>query len=177
MMNLGQDANWDVMGWDELFMRHAYLIGSKSKDTYSKIGAVIVRDNAIISEGFNGIPRRVSDDVGNRYMRPEKYYWFEHGERNAIFHCARNGIRTDGSIIYCFGTPCSDCTRAIINSGIKEVIIHKQWESIGFNNSSEKWSESTMRSNIMFTEAGIDVKVFDMFLNVKTMIDGKVYIV
>jgi dCMP deaminase len=151
------------------------LIASKSKDSSSKIGAVIVRDNAIISEGYNGLPRGVNDDVSVRGDKPEKYYWYEHAERNSIFHCARNGIATKDTTLYSMGCPCSDCTRAIIQSGIKEVVIHSQWEDIGFNNSVDKWSESTARSADMFMESSVSVKVFDKVLGVKTMVSGKIY--
>jgi len=169
------NEEWGMMSWDELFMRHVYLIASKSKDSSSKIGAVIVRDNAIISEGYNGLPRGVNDDVSVRGDKPEKYYWYEHAERNSIFHCARNGIATKDTTLYSMGCPCSDCTRAIIQSGIKEVVIHSQWEDIGFNNSVDKWSESTARSADMFMESSVSVKVFDKVLGVKTMVSGKIY--
>lgn len=169
-------SDWNTPSWDELFMRHAYLIASKSKDPKTKIGAVIVRDNSIISEGYNGICRGISDDIVERLERPEKYFWFEHAERNSIYHCARNGISTEGTTLYTQGLPCSDCTRAIIQSGIKEIVLHESWEhDIGLNIVREKWSVSGQRSDIMIYESGIKIRIFSGTLGVKTMLDGKIF--
>lgn len=166
---------WHTPSWDELFMKHSYLIATKSKDPHTKIGATIVRDNAIISEGFNGLPKGVDDNKSERFERPEKYYWCEHGERNAIYHCARNGIKTEGTTLYCFGIPCADCARAIIQSGIKKVVIHEQWEDVGINKNNQKWNESVQRSKDMFDEAGVKIYSLCLELGVETMIDGKIY--
>lgn len=171
-----KNVDWKIPSWDELFMRHAYLIATKSKDPHSKIGAVIVKNNIILSEGYNGIPRNVNDSISDRNERPEKYYWYEHAERNAIFNCAKEGIRVDGAILYCFATPCSDCARAIIQSGIIEVVIHEEWDlNIGFNKNSSKWSESVKRTNDMFIESGLKFRKIGMNLNLKTMVNGIIY--
>jgi dCMP deaminase len=166
---------WHTPSWDELFMREAYLIATKSKDPHTKIGCVLVKDNIALMKGYNGIPRRVYDDIAERNERPTKYFYYEHSERNCIFNCARNGIATGGASLYCFALPCSDCCRAIIQSGIVQVIIHKQWDDVGINKNSDKWIESSRHSEIMLFEAGIPIKVLDIKLGVKTMIDGKVF--
>src|SRR5438045_6573381 len=106
-----------IPSWDEYFMRHVYLVASKSKDTRTKIGAVIVRDKRIISEGYNGICQGVYDHIESRYVKPKKYFFFEHGERNAVYGCARHGIATLGAKIYTQGIPCADCARAVIQAG------------------------------------------------------------
>lgn len=171
-----ENTDWKIPSWDELFMRHAYLIATKSKDPHSKIGAVIVKNNIILSEGYNGIPRNVNDSILERNDRPEKYYWYEHAERNAIFNCAREGIRIDTATLYCFATPCSDCARALIQSGIIEVVIHEEWDlNIGFNKNSIKWAESIKRTNDMFKESGIKFRRISMNLNLKTMVNGNIY--
>lgn len=171
------NKNWHNPSWDELFMRHAYLIASKSKDTNTKIGAVLVRDNIIISEGYNGIPRGVSDDVNVRDERPIKYFYYEHAERNAIYNCARNGVSTAGSTLYCVALPCADCCRGLLQSGVKSIVVHKQWDDVGINKNNDKWKESSTHSSVMLFEAKTDFKVLDMELGVKTMINGNVYIV
>jgi dCMP deaminase len=174
-----QENNWVIPSWDALFMKHVYLIASKSKDTKTKIGAVLVRDNSIISEGYNGIPRKVIDNIDvvpQRYERPEKYFWQEHAERNCIYHCARNGISTEGTTLYTQGLSCADCTRAIINSGISEIVLHETFEHqltplLG----REKWSESGSRSDIMLFESRIKVRIFNGVIGCKTMVDGKIF--
>jgi dCMP deaminase len=152
------------------------LIASKSKDTKTKVGAVIVRNNSIISEGYNGFCRNVDDTVAMRHERPEKYFWAEHAERNSIYHCARNGISTLGTTLYTQGLPCSDCIRAIIQSGISEVVLHTQWDQgISSEIFREKWMDSGKRSDVMIYEAGIKLRLVDIQLNVETMLDGKIY--
>ncbi len=161
--------------WDELFMRHAYLISSKSKDPRTKIGAVLVRDRRVISEGYNGLPMGVCDHFfPERDERPEKYFWYEHAERNSVYVCARFGHKTEGSIIFTQGVPCSDCTRAIIQAGIVEVVVHTQWENYEQQFYREKWLESGKRSNQMLKEAEIPVRRFDGVLNVTSLMDGKI---
>lgn len=157
-------------------MRHAYLASSKSKDASTKIGAVLVRDNRLVSEGYNGLPIGVNDDVALRHERPEKYFWFEHGERNAIFQCARYGVAAEGTRMYTQGLPCADCARAIIQAGVKEVIIHKEfseiWEGKKQLDCNTKWMESHNRSKVMFTEASVEVREFIGHLDLTTRMNG-----
>jgi dCMP deaminase len=162
--------------WDEYFMRHVYLVASKSKDTRTKIGAVLVRDKRVISEGYNGICKGVYDHVLERYERPEKYFWFEHGERNAIFGCALHGISSKDANLYTQGIPCADCTRAVIQAGISSVIIHKQWgDKNKTKDTDTTWRRGLDRSYKMFEEAGITVRVFNLVLGVKGLSDGVIY--
>lgn len=160
--------------WDELFMRHVYLIASKSKDPRTRIGAVLVRDRHVISEGYNGLPIGVCDHIQERVERPEKYFWFEHAERNSIFVCSRFGIATKNSVIYTQGIPCADCTRAVIQAGILEVVVHKQWQTYQYANTDSSISKGKHRCETMLQEAGVPIRVFDMVLGTKGMLDGKV---
>lgn len=159
--------------WDSFFLYHIYLAARKSRDTYTKIGAVFVRDNEIFSEGFNGMPRGVDDCVLERYDRPEKYFWFEHAERNAIYNCARGGRCTN--LATCFTTcmPCADCARGLIQSGVIEVVLHKQCQEVWNQMNPTKWMENQKRSTTMFQEAKVKVRYVDSFLNQAVWMDGK----
>ena len=111
--------------WDEYFILQAQLVALKSKDRSTKVGCVIVGDgNILLSTGYNGFPRGVNDDVDSRHERPDKYSWTEHAERNAVFNAARHGIKLAGSRAYLNfePNPCADCTRALIQAGIVEII-------------------------------------------------------
>ena len=131
-----------------------YLIAMQSKDPCTKVGAVIVgTDNEVRSTGYNGLPRGCVDDNPNRDTRPEKYYWYEHAERNAIYNAARMGLSVKGCTLYTQGIPCADCARAVIQSGITEVITHAEWNA----NSPPKWEESAKRSLEMFEETGVNL--------------------
>lgn len=116
--------------WDALFIEIARTYARKSKDGSTRVGAVIVGpDRDQRAGGFNGLPRGVVDDPArfpwsaSRHRRPEKYSWYEHAERNAIYNAARTGVATGGCTMYTAGgPPCADCARAVIQCGIVEVV-------------------------------------------------------
>lgn len=115
----------NYIGWDEYFMGVALLSGERSKDPNSQVGACIVsEDNKILSIGYNGFPRGCSDDEiswereGN--FADTKYPYVCHGELNAILNYT--GTTLKNSRIYVALFPCNECAKAIIQSGIKEVI-------------------------------------------------------
>ena len=106
--------------WQRRLIRMAFQPASWSKDTSSQVGAVIVTpDGHPRSFGYNGLPRGVNDDVPERHERPEKYLWFEHAERNAIYQ----GTDLQGCIMFVTHLPCPDCSRGIIQSGIRHVVV------------------------------------------------------
>jgi dCMP deaminase len=145
--------------WDEYFMTMVYLVSMRSKDQSTHIGAVIVGpDREVRSTGYNSFPIGLNDTVQERQQRPEKYFWFEHAERSAILLAARTGISLAGCTMYTQGIPCADCARAVIQAGIKEVVLHKQWS---FEEGQQKWAESGQRSAQMFEECGIKVRYYD----------------
>jgi len=146
------------MNWDEYFINIAEQVKLKSKDKKTQIGVVIVgKDNEIVSTGYNSFPRGINDDVDERQERPEKYFWFEHAERNAIYNAARIGVSTLGTTMYMTcGMSCSDCARAIINSGVSKIVLRK-----GKGAKGNKWNESAERSMKMFEEAGVIVEYYD----------------
>ena len=146
------------MKWDEYFINIAEQVKLKSKDERTQIGVVIVgKDNEIVSTGYNSFPRGIVDDISERQERPEKYFWFEHAERNAIYNAARIGVSTLGTTMYMTcGMSCSDCARAIINSGISKIVLRE-----GRGATNQKWQESSQRSMEMFKEAGVIVEYYD----------------
>ena len=144
--------------WDEYFVKMARLASTRSKDPSTHIGAVIVGpNNEVLSTGYNNFVRGINDNVPERSERPEKYFWFEHAERNAIYNAARQGIRLEGSRIFlsCW-IPCTDCARAIIQSGIKEIVLGTKIE----DPSRSKWIEEGKRSQQMCDEAGVAIRYY-----------------
>lgn len=147
------DRPRDVPTWDQFFLGHAKAYAARSKDPSTQIGAIIVGPNQEIrAGGYNGLPRGIDDSVLDRYQRPLKYSYFEHAERNAIFNAARIGTPTDGCRMYISGPmpPCSNCARAIIQSGIRHVIC----ESIEY---LERWAEEGIVAMTLFKEARVDL--------------------
>lgn len=147
------------MEWIKYFLEIAEQVKLKSKDQSTQIGAIIVgKDKEIRSTGYNSFPRGIDDNRPERQERPEKYFWFEHAERNAIYNAARVGIPLDGSTIFLTsGLPCADCARAIINSGIKEVYC----KSTCTTKNKEKWLDSQAKGLEMLKEANISVIFYD----------------
>ena len=113
----------DYISWDEYFMGIAMLAARRSKDPSTQVGACIVSaDNIIISTGYNGMPKGCSDDEfpWDREGAETKYPFVVHAELNAILNA--NGRDLRGSRIYVALFPCNECAKAIIQSGIKEVL-------------------------------------------------------
>ena len=146
------------MNWDEYFINIAEQVKLKSKDINTQIGVVVVgKDNSIVSTGYNSFARGINDDIDERQEKPEKYFWFEHAERNAIYNAARIGVSLKYSTMYLTcGMSCSDCTRGIINSGIKRVYLERGGGAKGV-----LWDEHEKRSIEMFKEAGVEIIFYD----------------
>lgn len=143
------------MNWTEYFLGLAEQVKLKSKDLSTQIGAVIVgQDNEVLSTGYNSFPRGMDDSKEERQERPEKYFWFEHAERNAIYNAARIGVSLKNSTIYLTsGLPCMDCARGIVNSGVKVV-----WcKRVCTTKNKEKWEESQVKSMQLLNECGVQV--------------------
>ena len=113
----------DYINWDEYFMGIAMLAARRSKDPSTQVGACIVsQDNIIISTGYNGMPQGCSDDEfpWDREGEETKYPYVVHAELNAILNA--NGRDLRGSRLFVALFPCNECAKAIIQSGVKEVI-------------------------------------------------------
>ena len=162
--------NYIPPSWDERFMKQVYFVAECSKDPRTKIGAVLVKDKNIIATGYNGFPRGVSDNKDRYLDKNIKYKMVAHAEDNAILTCARLGISTLNSILYTNGIPCNTCTISLIQGGIKEIVVHKQWPNLIY---SPIWVESINISNIMLQEAGINIRWLDKELNMTGYLDGK----
>ncbi|MFW5782329.1 MAG: deoxycytidylate deaminase [Candidatus Muiribacteriaceae bacterium] len=118
--------------WIKYFMEITNLVATRSTCLRRSVGAVIVRDNRILTTGYNGVPRKLPhcDEVGclrERLSIPsgerQELCRGIHAEQNAIIQAAVNGIVIEGGILFCTHQPCITCTKMIINSGIKRVYI------------------------------------------------------
>lgn len=115
----------DYITWDEYFMGVALLSGRRSKDPSTQVGACIVNSqNKIVGAGYNGLPIGCSDedfpwDKTGDFLNT-KYPYVCHAELNAILN--NIGMDLSGCRIYTALFPCNECSKAIIQSGIKEVI-------------------------------------------------------
>lgn len=108
------------LSWEEYFMTLAIVASLKSKDPSTQVGAVIIdnKNKKVISSGYNGFPRYL-DDNKIPQTRPEKYMYVVHAELNAILHAQRE---LSDCTLYATVFPCSECMKAVIQTGIKTVI-------------------------------------------------------
>ena len=139
----------DYINWDEYFMGIALLTAMRSKDPSSQVGACIVSpENKILSLGYNGMPIGCDDDAmpWEREGDPlnTKYMYVCHAELNAILNSAHNNLK--GARVYVTLFPCNECTKAIIQSGIAEVVYY-----------GDKYhdSDSSVAARFMFKKAGV----------------------
>ena len=135
------------ISWEEYFMGVALLAAKRSKDPNTQVGACIVSpDNIILSTGYNGFPAGCSDDEypWDREGEETKYPYVVHAELNAILNA--NGKSLRGATIYVALFPCNECAKAIIQSGIREVVYL-----------SDKYADSdaTRASKRMLNSAGV----------------------
>jgi dCMP deaminase len=111
-----------------------------------KVGALIVKDGTIISDGFNGTPKGFPNDCED--ANGDTHWYVLHAEANAMLKVARSTQNTEGSTLYVTYSPCKDCSKMIIQAGIKRVIYREEYRDI----SGVK----------ILREAGIDVVHLDI---------------
>lgn len=141
--------------WDSYFVAIADVVRTKSKDTSTQVGAVIVgQDNQIVSTGFNGFPRGVDETDPARWERPVKYQYVEHAEKNSVYNAARTGVSLIGCTLYLVGMgppcmPCTECAKAIIQSGIARVV-GKSYKAL-----PEAWADNVAFAASLLEEANV----------------------
>ncbi len=136
----------DYISWDEYFMGVALLAARRSKDPNTQVGACIVsEDNIILSTGYNGFPAGCSDDEYPWEREGEdgktKYPYVVHAELNAILNSGGRSLH--GARIYVALFPCNECAKAIIQSGIREVVyLSDKYDGISTNLASKRMLRS-----------------------------------
>ncbi len=154
----------DYINWDEYFMGVAMLAAKRSKDPSTQVGACIVDDsNRILSTGYNGFPMGCSDDEypwarEGEEANATKYPFVVHAELNAILN--NRGKNLAGARIYVALFPCNECAKAIIQSGIREVVYL-----------SDKYANTpaTRASKKMLASAGVTLRQFGTKMDFLTL--------
>ena len=141
--------------WQTYFMDIAQLVSSRSTCLRRHVGAVIVKENRILSTGYNGTPTGIRHCLDRGCLRDElkipsgqrhELCRGLHAEQNAIIQAAYHGVSIESSDIYCTNQPCIICAKMIINAGLKKIIIGNSYPD-------ELAAE-------MLNEAGLKVVVF-----------------
>lgn len=142
--------------WDTRYLDLAKEVGSWSKDPSTKVGAVAVGNHGqVLSQGYNGFPRGISDNPDRLANRELKYRYIVHAEMNAIYNASLAGVSLNGATMYVHGLPCcSECTKGLIQVGVKRIVIPRQ-------EVPDKWKESWSLSRRMCEEAGVKIELVD----------------
>lgn len=146
----------DYISWDTYFMGIAQLSSKRSKDPKTQVGACIVnKDNKIVGIGYNGFPKNISDDDfpwkdEGRYLET-KYPYVVHAEANAILNATQS---LKDCTLYVTLFPCNECTKLIIQSGIKELVyVSNKDEGKDFQIASKLMLE---KANVMLRQLSWD---------------------
>ena len=129
--------------WDEYFMEIAEIVKTRSTCLRRQVGAVIVKDNRIITTGYNGAPSGLRHCTGQRHELCRAL----HAEQNAIIQAAKVGVSTEGATIYITLQPCVICAKMLVNAGITRIVHRGEYP--------DPLSQSIL------AEAGIEVMAMD----------------
>ena len=145
------------VSWDDYFMGIAFMASLRSKDENTKVGACIVdKDNRILSTGFNGAPRKFNDNNVPKTNKGEwlktKYPYVCHSELNALLNYRGSQSDFNGAKIYVTLFPCNECAKAIIQSGIREVV---------YDSDKYEKTPGVIASKKMLTSAGVKLRKYE----------------
>lgn len=141
--------------WDDYFMEILDIVKTRSTCIRRQVGAIIVRDNRILTTGYNGAPTGMAhcedagclrEKMGIPSGERQELCRGLHAEQNAIIQAGLYGVNIKGSTLYCTHKPCITCTKMIINAGIMRVVYKEDYP--------DELTEE------FFKEAGIKVDVY-----------------
>lgn len=141
------------MKWTQRFLDLAAHVAAWSKDPSTKVGAVAVDpvSRAVLSTGYNGLPRGVEDHC-SRMQRPCKYLWTAHAEENLVAHAARQTLQ--GATVYVTHLCCASCTRMLINAGVEKIVCGPGLTNMEYENFAV--------ARQMLKEADVELEVQDV---------------
>jgi len=167
------------MTWHQYFKDITKLTASKSTCLRLQVGAVLVRENRIVSIGYNGVPHgekhcnvyfkelydagKTEEKYGNfyEYLNSKEFYRTHgefslqnelHGETNCIGWAAKSGVSTNGCELYVTDSPCTNCAKLILTSGIKAVYYNKKYDR------DQNGIELLIRNKIICNEIDFEIK-------------------
>jgi len=134
-------------------MSKAYSHASQSPDLSSQNGAIIVKRQPngqldVVAKGYNHFYKGIPDDQDDRVAKLRR---IEHAERDAIYYAANRGVELEGAIMVCPWAACCECARAIIGSGIKALIYHRQRYML----TDSRWIDQVNAALSWMGEAGV----------------------
>lgn len=141
--------------WHSRFLRLAEEVATWSKDPSTKVGCVLAKERRVISTGYNGFPKNLSDSFDRLMDREQKYEMTVHAEVNAVTTAALHGVSTENCTAYVTFSPCSRCAAVLINAGITAVYVS------GGSTIPDRWLKNFILASKMLAEAGVHYQVID----------------
>jgi len=148
--------NIDEHKWHERFIKLAHEVSEWSKDPSTKVGCVLVKNKRVISTGYNGFPKNISDSFDRLMDREQKYEITVHAEVNAITTAALHGVSTEEATAYITFNPCSRCASVLINAGIDSVYVSTR------NDIPTRWLSNFILASKLLAEAGVAYSTIDL---------------
>ena len=138
--------------WKLKYLNLAKQISAWSKDPSTKVGCVAIGNHGqVLSQGYNGFPRGISDSEDKLNNKNIKYKYMVHAEMNCIYHASINGVSLLNSHFFVYGLIiCHECAKGIIQVGVKKVYM-KKYKSI-----PDQWKKSYALTKKLFNEAGVE---------------------
>lgn len=117
------------ISWEKYFMKIAFEVATRSTCDRKSVGAVLVRNKAILSTGYNGSIKGLPhcDDIGH-LIENDHCVRTVHAEANSIAQAAKNGVNCNNAEIYVTSSPCWNCFRLLANAGIKKIYYHTAYK-------------------------------------------------
>lgn len=144
-----------IPNWDEYFMSIAMVVATRSKDSQTKYGCVLTKDNKIIGTGYNSFLKGMPDhQLPN--IRPEKYPWMRHAERNALDNTT---VKPNGATCYIGGYPCWNCLNDLASVDITDIVVLDSTAQMLKDYSSEekaRYLYVVQEKNIQFREVSVN---------------------
>ena len=126
VINGWQQRKLERLSWDEYFMATAFLTSSRSPDQRLKVGCALVKDNHIISQGYNGylpsLPHQSYIEDGHELATV-------HAEQNCVSDCSKRGVKTEGASAYITHYPCINCFKILASAGIKTIYYQNDYRN------------------------------------------------
>ena len=154
-------------------LNEAYQYANEtSPDPSTKNGAVLIgRDGSILTYGVNRFPTGVAETESRLTDKETKYRLVVHAENGAVFNAARHGKIVNGATLYCPFYACSECAKAIVQSGIIRVVGHAQLMALASAHTT--WVKSITDAWDVLHEAGVQCDLYDGVVGVTTRFNGK----
>lgn len=139
-----------------LWLKDCYTHAKKSHHPTTHNAALLIKSNKIMLRGLNILPPGVKYRK-ERFEGENRHFYLNHAERDVVYKAARKGLITDGLTMVMPWLPCIPCANAIITSGVKTLIIHKQM----IERTRKKWQQELRNAVQMLKEAKVNIIAYD----------------